>query len=280
MGLLYDDDNVSTTAATLAGFSVHDAFGNNMTASPLGKGGSQGGGLAKTGSFEWRGGEGSVTDRESGLVHMQARHYDPSIGRFLQADTLALASLTTQGTNRYLYTENDPVNMSDPSGHFLQALGLILLLGFVGGLINYLFLRGSFLGGFWGAMIATVGVMIGGVAGPLGVGLGLAVTGFFDGESPNWIIGRFIVGCTLQFFIGAPLAYVLGGKGAEFFSQLFWYAVNVAIAIWHVFAFNSSPDSETDQALRYCYVSRRRPDSRFAGQPAQFMEFSRAMCAT
>lgn len=28
------------------------------------------------GSFEWRGGEGSVTDRESGLVHMQARHYD------------------------------------------------------------------------------------------------------------------------------------------------------------------------------------------------------------
>lgn len=143
VGLLYDDDNVSTTAAVLSGFSVHDAFGNNMTASPLTKGGSQGGSLAKTGSFEWRGGEGSVTDREGGLVHMQARHYDPSIGRFIQADSLALASLTTQGTNRYLYIENDPVNKSDPSGRIFMPnadpWGLLLL--FLPGMLTGLWLN-------------------------------------------------------------------------------------------------------------------------------------------
>ena len=102
--------------------------------------------FAKTGSFEWRGGEGSVTDRESGLVHMQARHYDPTLGRFLQADSLALASLTTQGTNRYLYTENDPVNGTDPSGHnpllavgllILGVIGLLALAGVANGIVSW-----------------------------------------------------------------------------------------------------------------------------------------------
>jgi len=72
--------------------------------------------LATTRSFAWRGQEGSVTDRDTGLLYMQARHYDPSTGRFIQADTLPLASLTTQAMNRYAYCENDPVNNSDPAG--------------------------------------------------------------------------------------------------------------------------------------------------------------------
>lgn len=86
-------------------WQAFDAFG-----AALGKSG----GVA--GSLGWRGGEGSVSDRETGLVYMQSRHYDPSLGRFVQADALPLASLTTQGANRYIYCENDPVNRSDPTG--------------------------------------------------------------------------------------------------------------------------------------------------------------------
>ncbi len=48
-----------------------DAFGNDMTKP-----------LSSTSSFAWRGREGSVTDRASGLVYMQARHYDPIQGRW------------------------------------------------------------------------------------------------------------------------------------------------------------------------------------------------------
>ena len=81
--------------------------------------------LSSTSSFAWRGREGSVTDRASGLIYMQARHYDPSIGRFIQADILPVASLTTQGMNRYIYCENDPVNKSDPSG--LAWAGIFIL---------------------------------------------------------------------------------------------------------------------------------------------------------
>jgi len=84
-------------------------------------------------SFAWRGREGSAKDIGSNLVYMQNRHYDPSIGRFIQADSLLLASLTTQGMNRYIYTENDPVNKSDPSGMYYiwVIIGVIIFVALV-----------------------------------------------------------------------------------------------------------------------------------------------------
>lgn len=54
-----------------------DAFGNDPPISPLGKGGPQGGGaLLEAGSFAWHGGEGSLTDPEPNLDHIQVRHGD------------------------------------------------------------------------------------------------------------------------------------------------------------------------------------------------------------
>jgi len=114
-----------------------DAFGNDMSKP-----------LSSTGSFAWRGQEGSVTDRASGLVYMQARHYDPSIGRFIQADVLPMASLTTQGMNRYIYCENDPVNASDPSGTFAW-------------LVLFAFLAGAALGAGLATLLASQGLSLG-----------------------------------------------------------------------------------------------------------------------
>ncbi|UCC31424.1 MAG: hypothetical protein JSU86_03935, partial [Phycisphaerales bacterium] len=49
---------------------------------------------------------------------------------FIQADTLPIASLTTQGMNRYIYCENDPVNSSDPTGSFADRFwGAITIIG-------------------------------------------------------------------------------------------------------------------------------------------------------
>jgi RHS repeat-associated protein len=53
-----------------------------------------------------------------GLMFYVSRWYDPSLGRFVQADTLIPES--TQGTqawDRYAYVNNSPVNYTDPSGH-------------------------------------------------------------------------------------------------------------------------------------------------------------------
>jgi len=48
---------------------------------------------------------------------MQARYYDPVIGRFLSVDPVGFLDTGEPGYfNRYSYTLNDPVNRADPDG--------------------------------------------------------------------------------------------------------------------------------------------------------------------
>ena len=50
-----------------------------------------------------------------GLIHLRARTYSPSEGRFLQRDLFAGFSNRPQSLNRFYY--NDPINTTDPSGY-------------------------------------------------------------------------------------------------------------------------------------------------------------------
>ncbi len=62
---------------------------------------------------------GHIHDTATGLTYMQARYYDPVIGRFLSNDPVGFADRGWQYFNRYAYTANDPVNMVDPDGEQL-----------------------------------------------------------------------------------------------------------------------------------------------------------------
>src|SRR5690606_34480984 len=55
-------------------------------------------------------------DADEGLIDMGGRVYDPRFGRFLTADPIPSSPPTTQGNNRYAYVDNDPINLTDPSG--------------------------------------------------------------------------------------------------------------------------------------------------------------------
>ena len=57
---------------------------------------------------------------EVGLIHMNGRVYDPTIGRFLSADPNIQAPKNTQSFNRYTYVFNNPLRYTDPSGFFLD----------------------------------------------------------------------------------------------------------------------------------------------------------------
>ena len=111
-----------------------------------------------------------------GLIHMNGRVYDPSIGRFISADPTVPDPLYSQSFNRYSYVYNSPLVYIDPSG--LGPNGYQMLYG------GYQVLAGYFetLGGeatfdFGGAIFA--GDPVAGV-GLMGVGLDVAIVGSSD----------------------------------------------------------------------------------------------------
>jgi RHS repeat-associated protein len=52
---------------------------------------------------------GAPTDPSTGLVYLHARYHDPTTGRFISEDPLIAVAL-------YPYSNNDPIDLSDPSG--------------------------------------------------------------------------------------------------------------------------------------------------------------------
>ncbi|MGW0928208.1 polymorphic toxin-type HINT domain-containing protein [Streptomyces sp. NPDC002644] len=64
-----------------------------------------------------RGFLGKTEDTSTGLSLLGARAYDPALGRFLSPDPLT-APYEPQHLSAYTYSNNNPVNQSDPSGLF------------------------------------------------------------------------------------------------------------------------------------------------------------------
>ena len=79
----------------------YDAWGNDLTdpQSPI------------FNPFRYVGGLGYYSDKDSGLKLLGVRYYDSQIGRFWSLD------LIKEGWNWYVYVNNNPVNLSDPTGY-------------------------------------------------------------------------------------------------------------------------------------------------------------------
>jgi len=143
----------------------------------------------------WEGFNDKALDDETGLMYYNARYYDPSLGRFITADTVVPSATDLESLNRYSYCRNNPVNMVDPSGHkwswgkfwnsFVGAVfGAIITIA-TGGLGAPAFLAGM-LGGFSAGAItgglnggwqgALMGGLMGGLLGGLG-GAGISQWG-------------------------------------------------------------------------------------------------------
>jgi RHS repeat-associated protein len=62
-------------------------------------------------------------DTETGLYYLNARYYDPSIGRSISADSISyLDPSSEQGLNLYAYCNNNPVMYLDSTGHFWETI--------------------------------------------------------------------------------------------------------------------------------------------------------------
>ncbi|BBO27135.1 hypothetical protein AltI4_15230 [Alteromonas sp. I4] len=135
---------------------------------------------------------------------MNGRIYDPTLGRFLQADPHIQAPTNSQNYNRYSYVLNNPMSYTDPSGYFFKSLkkfvkkywkvalqiGITILtsgagLGWAmagGALSGYVAtgsLKGTLIGAFSGALFYGAGELIAnnGITNIFGKGLIRGVAG-------------------------------------------------------------------------------------------------------
>lgn len=103
---------VTDTSGAVAGLADWDVWGNLRASS-----GSQAG-------FGWAG---EQQDLETGLVYLRARYYAPGPGQFITRDTLQPNAGGTQGWTAYSYAQNNPMTLTDPSGHV--AIGDLVGIG-------------------------------------------------------------------------------------------------------------------------------------------------------
>lgn len=84
------------------------------------------------GSLTARGFTGHEHLDEFGLINMNGRVYDPSLGVFLSPDNYVQAPDFTQNFNRYAYGFNNPLTYTDPTGNFcfIPILASIVISGF------------------------------------------------------------------------------------------------------------------------------------------------------
>lgn len=102
-------------------------------------------------------------DTSIGLSYMQARYYDPVIGRFYSNDPIGFTG-DVETFNRYSYVGNDPVNMVDPTGEFGVA-GILIGAGIEAGL--QLAANGKITDWKAVGVAGAVGAVTGGVGGRL-----------------------------------------------------------------------------------------------------------------
>ena len=238
-------------------FQYFDAFG--VAVGMVGQNGPQDPQpLEAAAEYNWRGREGSesdvsvpigvgVTEQASGLVYMQARYYDPDLGRFLQADALPISSFTTQGINRYAYVNNDPVNLTDPAG-----LNPLLVLGVIGMLFFFVGLAA-------GAWAAGGGLATGIVTNILGM-----LAALFPCGLPAWLMGGPALGGALGagFSILAAIMFAIISNpilaGVAFIGVSFGLGFAIGYGIGSLFADASTGDDDHEAGpARDMYLCRR-----------------------
>jgi len=160
-----------------------------------------------------------------GIIHMNGRIYDPTMGRFMNPDPVVQELSNAQNLNRYSYVFNNPLSATDPSGYigaFLAAsrsnsqlvrtlasiainiagatTGGFLSVISTGFLSSYVSSGGSFRSGLYGAFSAGVFY-----------GIGSGFDGVARGNSAEGITGIARTGLTASQFIGKVAAHGIAG---------------------------------------------------------------------
>ena len=130
-----DIEGIYNSNGTLVVSYSYDAWGNILSTT-----GTLASTVGEINPFRYRG---YYYDTETGWYYLQSRYYDPTVGRFLNADEPMLvgATGTALSLNMFSYCENNPVNYVDSTGCVVTPANVIgAAVGFVLGAVGGYFL--------------------------------------------------------------------------------------------------------------------------------------------
>ena len=164
---------------------------------------------------------GKELDDETGLMFYGARYYDPQIGRFIQPDTIVPHPYNPQSLNRYSYCYNNPINLTDPTGHWPKWKNIWqTVVSVITGVVSILcpvlapvmwavnMAISAYTAVQTGSILGFAGGIVGGaVFGALGKSLSLGLAGMMSAEFSKTFIGGALIGA---------VEFGMGGFGAGF----------------------------------------------------------------
>ena len=105
---------IYTEAGTKIGSYTYDAWGNCTSSYATGATPTQKKIVQMFNPFRYRG---YYYDYDTGLYYLQSRYYNPTTGRFINADGYVSTGTGLLGYNMYAYCGNNPIMNVDPDGH-------------------------------------------------------------------------------------------------------------------------------------------------------------------
>ncbi|MBQ8433830.1 MAG: RHS repeat-associated core domain-containing protein, partial [Clostridia bacterium] len=205
---LFGDIVAIYQGATKVAEYAYDAWGNCTIVSDTNN-------VGRDNPFRYRG---YYWDNDLGLYYLMSRYYDPSTGRFINADSLEyLDPETIGGLNLYAYCGNNPVMGVDPEGHMPQWAKWLIGGLVIAGLAIATVATGGAAGGVAGFILAEAlkGAVVGAVSGALTNGIVEGIesakteegfwSGFFDGAADGFMSGSIIGGITGAINAGAQV---------------------------------------------------------------------------
>ena len=176
---------IRNSTGTLVAQYVYDAWGNHrqITDGSCNDVSADTSHIANINPFRYRG---YYYDVETGWYYLNARYYDPNVGRFLSPDDTDLLLLSPRALtdkNLYAYCDNNPVMRVDSNGEWWHIAIGGLIGGFIGGLTqvasnliegNNAFdgVGSAFLSGAASGALASTGVgVVGSIVGNAGISM-------------------------------------------------------------------------------------------------------------
>ena len=139
-------------------------------------------------------------DSETKWYYLQSRYYNPEVGRFLNSDSISDSGAGVLGFNTFIYCANNPVNATDPSGHFvisafLAKIGISALVGGVIGAIGEIGCQVMEKGKVYDGVAVAKSAIIGGVCGAISGGIGEAIAKTAASATAKFVAGAIADGC-------------------------------------------------------------------------------------